>query len=85
MAAKVLEKQDEFISMAEEISGVKILIKRVNEIFSDGLDADTMKTLAEAIVNKTDAFVLLASEQEGKQLRTTWLKTKTPLTMPKML
>ena len=68
MAKLALEKVDELIASSEDNSGVKILIKNINENFPEGLDSETMKTLAEAITNKAEAFVLFASEQEGKAI-----------------
>ncbi len=66
-----LAKADEILSHAETVSETKILIVNLQDYFSEGLEADIVKSLAEAILSKIEsagskAFVFLAAESESK-------------------
>jgi alanyl-tRNA synthetase len=68
MTKIVLAKQDEFASMVENASGVKTLVLDINKYFTEGVDAEVLKTLAETLIAKLGdkAFVFIADHCDGK-------------------
>lgn len=68
-----LSKIDGLISKAETREDVKVLILNINEFFSEGLEGEILKTLAEALIDKfkasgSKAFVFMASAQNDKAI-----------------
>ena len=66
-----LAKVDEILTQAEINSETKILIVNLANYFPDGLEAEIVKTLVEALMSKIESagskgFVLLAAEWEAK-------------------
>ncbi len=71
LTREALAKADEILSQAETNSETKILIVSLVKYFPGGLEADIVKTLAEALLSKIESagskgFVFLASEWEAK-------------------
>ncbi len=71
LSKQVLAKADDLMSKSEKTNDVQVLIVNINEYFSEGLDAEILKTLSETIVDKfkaqgSKAFVFFASELDSK-------------------
>ncbi len=71
LTKEALAKADELLSKAETSSQAKILIVNLEPYFPDGLDAEIVKTLVEALLSKIEAsgtkgFVFLASASGDK-------------------
>lgn len=61
---QALARLDEFITKAKKNDSVSTIILSVNEFFSEGLEAEALKAVAEALRDKLEglAFVFLASD-----------------------
>ena len=71
LTKQALTKIDTILSQAETSSETKILIVNLADYFSEGLEAEIVKTLVEALLSKIESagskgFVFLASEWETK-------------------
>ena len=61
------------MALADDIGGVKVLIKNINDIFLEELTVDTIKTLIQAILSKIEArnqkaFIFFTLESDSKVL-----------------